>query len=242
MLLLAVAALAPLLACAVLAALRDDIANTNAALVLVLLVVAVAASGRRWAGVVAAVSSGVWFGFFLTEPYDRFAIDDRADVETTVLLVLIGLGVSEIALWGRRQQARASARRGYLDGIVAAAGLAAGTQEAPAAVALVTAQVRDVLEIDDCRFTADAAEPSRPRLGHDGSVTRGGAAVDVRRAGLPTDDEIELEVQHGGRAMGRLLLVAATRVRRPTLEQRLVAVALADQIGALQARADGPQR
>ena len=38
----------------------------------------------------------------LTEPYARFTITDPNDIEATVLLVLVGLAVTEIALWGRR--------------------------------------------------------------------------------------------------------------------------------------------
>ena len=50
-----------------------------------------------------------------------FAISQRDDIEAAVLLALIGLAVTEIALWGRRQQARASIRAGYLSGVVPAA-------------------------------------------------------------------------------------------------------------------------
>jgi hypothetical protein len=32
--------------------------------------------------VLAALSAGVWFDFFLTRPYERFAINDRADIDT----------------------------------------------------------------------------------------------------------------------------------------------------------------
>ena len=42
-----------------------------------------AATGDRFAGLLAAVSGGVWFDFFLTEPYLRFTIEDRDDIETT---------------------------------------------------------------------------------------------------------------------------------------------------------------
>jgi K+-sensing histidine kinase KdpD len=114
----ATAALVPLVACALVVPFRDDVANTNAALGLVLLVVAAAATGIRPAGLSAAVSSAVWFDFFLTQPYGRFTIDDQADIETAVLLVLVGLAVTEIALWGRRRQAEASRQEGYLRGVV----------------------------------------------------------------------------------------------------------------------------
>lgn len=57
------------------------------------------------AGMAAAVSGAAWFDFFLTVPIHTFAIDDANDVEIAVLLVLVGVAVTEIALWGRRKQA-----------------------------------------------------------------------------------------------------------------------------------------
>lgn len=116
---------APGATCVILAALRNVLPNANAALVLALVVVAVAAVGHRPSGLVAALSSAVWFDFFLTEPYYDFTIADRDDIETAVLLTLVGLAVTEIALWGRRHQSRASRREGYLDGVVAAARMVA---------------------------------------------------------------------------------------------------------------------
>jgi hypothetical protein len=50
--------------------------------------------------------------------------------------------------------------------------------------------------------------------------------------GLPTDTQTELLVQHAGDVRGRFLLTASTRVARPSLDQRRVAIALADQAGA----------
>jgi K+-sensing histidine kinase KdpD len=109
---LLLALLAPLVVSALLVPLRDHLANTQLALVLVLVVVAVAASGNRAAGILAAVFAGVWFDFFLTLPYQRFTITDRSDIETFVLLVVVGVAVTELAVWGRRQQALASREAG----------------------------------------------------------------------------------------------------------------------------------
>jgi len=111
----AAAAVIPLLACSILALFRDSIANTNAALGLVLLVVAAASTGIRLAGILAALSTAAGFDYFLTEPYNTLNITDRADIVTAVLLLLVGTAVTEVALWGRRQQARASREQGYLD-------------------------------------------------------------------------------------------------------------------------------
>jgi hypothetical protein len=235
------AAVVPLVACAVLALFRDSVANTNAALGLVLVVVAAASTGIRAAGMVAAVSSAVWFDFFLTAPYDRFAITDRADVETAVLLVLVGAAVTEVALWGRRQQASASRQQGYLAGVLStAATVAAGRSSPRSLIDHVAGQIVEVLRIDDCRFDSGAAA-GLPTLEEDGTVTRAGRAVKVDRDGLPVDSEIALVVRSGGVVHGRFLLIAATRVARPSLEQRQVAVALANQVGAALAASDaGP--
>jgi K+-sensing histidine kinase KdpD len=226
------AAVVPLAACAVLSAFRDSIANTNAALALVLLVVAAASTGIRAAGLVAALSCATWFDFFLTEPYHQFTITDPADIETAVLLVLVGIAVSEIALWGRRQQARASREQGYLDGVLStAATVGAGRRPTSALVEDVCDHIVDVLQLDGCRFDT-GSDPVLAVLDHDATMTYNDQSYDVYRHGLPTDSEIALVVQSGGLVHGRLLLTAATRVVRPTREQLRVAVALASQVGA----------
>jgi K+-sensing histidine kinase KdpD len=231
-LVVSVAAVVSLAACAALSPLRDVVANTNAALGLVLLVVAAAATGIRAAGIVAALSSTAGFDFFLTEPYHQFAITDPADIETAVLLVLVGLAVSEIALWGRRQQARASREQGYLDGVVStAATVGAGRTSTRSLIEHVNDQIVDVLQLDACRFDPDDG-PALATLEGDGTVTYNGQPFDVERNGLPTDAEIALAVQSGGVVRGRFLLTAATRVVRPSLGQLRVACALANQVGA----------
>jgi hypothetical protein len=231
-LVIGVAAVVPLVACAVLSLFRDSVANTNAALVLVLVVVAAAATGVRAAGIVAALSGAAWFDFFLTAPFTRFAITDRADIETAVLLVLVGLAVNEIALWGRRQQARASREQGYLDGVIStAATVGAGRSSTAALVEQVCRQIADVLQLDRCRFDTGTGG-GLSTLDDDGTMTYDGSPYDVGRLGLPTDTEIALAVRSAGVARGRFLLTAATGVVRPSAEQLRVAAALANQVGA----------
>ena len=162
-----------------------------------------------------------------------FAISQRDDIEAAVLLALIGLAVTEIALWGRRQQARASIRAGYLSGVVAAARLAAsGGTSAAEVVELVGRQVGDLLGLEACTFDPGPSHADRPRLEADGGITWRGRAVDVDREGLPTLDLIELPVRSGGVDRGRYLLTSTNAVRRPDLERRQVAVTLAEQAAA----------
>ena len=222
----------PLVTCATLYGFREDIPAATAVLVLVLWVVAAAATGDRVAGLLAAVCAGGSFDFFLTEPYLRFTIEDPDDIEAAVLLVLIGIAVTEIALWGHRQQAGAARRSGYLDGVLGAArAVSEGDTPPDVVIDVVARQIAEVLGADSCRFVAGPIHDARiALLDHDGMLIRGGHAVDVDRVGLPTDELIALVVRRGSRTAGHFLVTAATRTTYPSREQRRVAVLLADQV------------
>ncbi|HEY4568441.1 MAG TPA: DUF4118 domain-containing protein [Kribbella sp.] len=224
--------LAPPAVCVLLIPFREHFDNANAALLLVVVIVGVAVFGVRLAGILAAVSSAVWFDFFLTVPYGSFTIKSSDDVEQAVLLLVIGVAVTQIAIWGRRQQAEASRRLGYLEGVITASQSVAAGGSTDELIEQVRAKLTAVLGIDGVRFIAGSNQTHGPRLNPDGSVTRGSHVLKVERDGLPANAEIELTVQHAGEVRGRFLLTSATRIARPDLEQRLVAVALADQVGA----------
>jgi len=178
------------------------------------------------------VSVAVWFDFFLTQPYERFTITRRTDIETTVLLLVIGVAVTEIAVWGRCQRVTASRRAGYLDRINSAARAVAVGSSASVLTEQVTSQLTQLLSLRTCGFQYGVAGIGRPaRLHHDGSVTVGHRALDVGAEGFPTGTDIELLVEGGGIFQGRFLMTPAPG-GRATQEQRLLAVALADQVGA----------
>jgi K+-sensing histidine kinase KdpD len=231
---LAVAAglLAPLALAAVLIPFRASFANTDAALAMILIIVAVAAAGNRLAGLVGAISAAAWFDFFLTRPYEQFAITRAADIETTVLLLVIGAAVTEIAVWGRRQHAAASRRAGYLDGINDAARAVAAGDSPSALIDRIAASLTQLLSLSSCEFQYGVAGIGKPaRLDHDGAVIAGGRPYDVQAHGMPGGGGTELLVESGGRLQGRFLMLAG-QAARPSREQLLVAVALADQAGA----------
>jgi hypothetical protein len=195
-------------------------------------VVAVAANGYRLAGYLAALSAAVWFDFFLTRPYEQFTITRRADIETTVLLLVIGVAVTEIAVWGRRQHAAASRRAGYLDGIGAAAQAVAAGESPGELIDQVSGRLTELLSLRACKFEYGKAGLGRPaRLRSDGQVATERRTWDVPVEGLPTDTDIELLVENGGVLQGRFLMRAKPDAH-PTLEQRLVAIAFAEQVGA----------
>jgi K+-sensing histidine kinase KdpD len=239
--LLPAAALVPLVLCAILSAWRESVTSATAVLVLVAVVVAAAATGDRLAAVIAALSSALWFDFFLTEPYLRLTITDANDVEATVLLLVIGTLVTEVALWGRRQQSRASRRAGYLDGVLGTAELVlAPTGSVQDLVDQVGDRIAGVLGTARCRFVSGASHDAQmAELDHDGTVTRLGRTLDVERDGLPTDDETVLLVRRNGDVVGHFVITSAADVARPSLEQRQVAVLLADQVASLLGRRTG---
>jgi hypothetical protein len=226
------ALLAPLGSCAGLALFRTSLPNTDAALLLVLVVVAVAANGYRLAGALAALSAAVWFDFFLTQPYERFSIDRNSDIKTTFLLLAVGIAVTELAVWGRRKAALAHRQDGYLAGIRAAAEAASAGGSANTLVGDVSLELTRVLGLVACRFEQGVAGIGQPaRLRHDGEVEWRHALWDTDRQGLPTGVEIELIVETGGRLIGRYMMRASEN-SHPTQSQRLVAVTLADQVGS----------
>jgi K+-sensing histidine kinase KdpD len=229
---LPVAVVLPLAVTGVLVPFRNSLANTNLALILVLVIVAMAALASRLAGLLAALSAAAWFDLLLTQPYGRLAITDRTDLETAILLLAVGIGVTQLAVWGRRQHAEATRHAAYLSGIQAAAEAVSFGTSSGDLVREVGGQLTKILELRVCRFEHGVAGLGSPaRLQHDGHIERDGVDWDVRSKGLPVDIDIELLVESGGRLQGRYLL-SALPDKHPTLAQRLVAVTLAAQVGA----------
>jgi hypothetical protein len=225
---IAAALLAPL-AAAVLLPFRASWPNTNVALLLVVVVVAVAAIGNRVAGAVAAVGAAVWFDFFFTLPYERFTIRSSADVTTFVLLLVVGVAVSQLAAYARRLKVVAITDAGYLAQIHQAAALTQTARFPEAVVGHVGQQLIALLNLQQCRFEYGSLLGHPPRLEPDGTVLAARGRWDVEKSGLPAE-EIELRVVGGGRYFGRFMMRPKPG-SRPSLQARLVAVTLADQVG-----------
>ena len=157
----------------------------------------------------------MFFDLFLTEPYGTLAVSNPDDVEALVLLLAVGLAVTELALWGRRQQAGASRRLGYLDGVLSTAEkIAAHDPDRADLVSLVGTELTGLLRLDGCRY-APVAPHLRAVIQPDGQVRSGERLLDVERHGLPTDEEILLPVRSAGQTVGGFVLTSATAVGAP---------------------------
>jgi hypothetical protein len=224
---IAAALVAPLAAAAILLPFRAGWPNTNVALLLVVVVVAVAAIGNRAAGAIAAVGAAVWFDFFFTLPYERFTIRSSADVTTFVLLLVVGVAVSQLAAYARRLKVVAITDAGYLAQIHETASLTQAAKSPEDVVDHVSQQLAGLLDLQECRFEYGVLLGHPPRLEPDGMVLAGRGRWDVERAGLPSE-EIELRTFGNGQYYGRFMMRAKPG-SRPSIQARLVAVTLADQ-------------
>lgn len=208
---------------------RSSFANTASALILVAVIVAVAALGNRVCGLVATVSATLWFDFFLTRPYEKLAITHRPDIETAVSLFAVGLIVTELAARNRHHHTTAAQEADYVGLIYDASELAASGASASEVVERVRRELVQLLNLRGARFDETTAERPMMRLEHDARVLLGGQIWAVDRMGLP-GPEIELLVHSRGEVLGRFVLTP-TPGHPVTYEQRVVAVALADQAG-----------
>ena len=220
----------PLGVAAVLVPFRADFADTASALILVAVIVAVAALGNRLSGFVATVSATLWFDYFLTQPYERLAITHRPDIEIAVCLFAVGVIVTELAARNRHHHATAAEEADYVGLIYVVSELVASGSPASKVLELVAAHLVDLLHLRARRYESGPSPRPMRRLEHDGHVLLAGRVWGVDRIGLP-GPEIELIVQHRGETLGRFVLTPTPGYEVP-LQPRVVAVALADQVGA----------
>jgi hypothetical protein len=220
---------APLLVSLALVPFRTSLPHANAALVLVVVVVAVSALGSRTAGVVAALSAAAWFDFFLTPPYETFDITASGDVATAVLLLAVGVTVSQLAARARRLEVVTVTDEAHLSRIHRTADLAKSAGSTETVVAHVRGELTELLGLTACRFEYGTLLGQPPRLCADGGVSVGRRPWDVDTAGWPAG-EIELRAYGNGHYLGRFMLTPGPGPV-PPLQARLVAVTLADQTG-----------
>ena len=224
-------ALGSLSAAAALVGVRGEIANGNVALILVVFVLLGAVVGGRAAGAVSALVAAVSFDFFHTHPYGSLKMTDGNDILTTVLLLLVGVIVGEIAIRAQRIHALRDDDHRQLRRIQRVAGLAAEGEGVDDLLLAVTAELIETLDLRDCRFERPPYPDVLPRMGREGAVeTREHRYAQHGGFELPRGG-VELPVMAAGKQVGRFVLTPTPGVG-VSRERRVIAVALADQFGA----------
>jgi K+-sensing histidine kinase KdpD len=235
---LALAVALPLVLAAGMVPLRTDIANANVALILAAAVVLVASLGRRSAAFGAAVSAFVWFDFFHTKPYESLRINSGDDLLTACVLLAVGLFVGELAVRSRYHRTAAAESSNDIARIHSVAELVADGEAVDYLVTVVGNELRDLLSLRDCHFEAHPGDKPIARIERNGEVVIGQLRWGVHSMGFP-GKEVELPVIGHGLVLGRYLLIP-TPAEPVSFDKRIVAVALADQVGAALA-ATAPQ-
>jgi hypothetical protein len=235
---MAAAFLAPVATAALLIPWRSRLDTADNALFLVVVIVAVASTGRRVAAVVAAVMSALSFDFFLTRPYYSLRISRHQDLITEILLLVLGLAVGELAARGRRHRTAAWQGRHQVALLHSVTELAASGQDPELVIATAVDELQELLYLRDCRFTTHVPSGVTAHLMPSGQVKVGDELWSTRDLGLPTRS-IDLPVRSGGWLLGHFLLTPTPG--KPVPEERLlVAVAIADQVGTALAADEGP--
>jgi K+-sensing histidine kinase KdpD len=214
---------------------RGSLDTADNALILVVVIVAVASTGRRFAAVVAAVVSALSFDFFLTRPYNSFRITRHQDLITEVLLLVVGLAVGELAARGRRHRDAAATVRGEVELIHAITELAASGADPDLVISAAVDVLSELLDLRECSFSR--IDPHlAARVSPDGDLTVGAEQWSTADLGLPARGA-DLPVRGGGWLLGHFALTPTPG--HPVTRHRLqVAVAVADQVGAAIAADD----
>jgi len=221
-------ALSALLIAGALVPLRDHLPNADMALALVVPVLLGAIVGGRAAGALTAVVSALTFDFVFTQPYLSLRIENKDDIWTFVFLLIVALVAAEVGIRGRRGGVAARESRSELERLLRVAELSARGADDDDVVSSARAELIGLFGLDECVYQADRSGPELPRLGNRGAL-EGARLVSWGDFLLPTGG-VEIPVMGRGRELGRLVLYAA-EATRASLEKRLVAVAIADELG-----------
>jgi K+-sensing histidine kinase KdpD len=210
--------------------LRKEGSSVDVALALMIVITAAGATGRRAAVVGAAVAAAVGFTFFDTAPYDQFVITRASDAVTAVLLVIVGLATGELAVRVARERRADHPDAGDMSRVrKAAASLAAG-DELVTMIGSVADELIRLLDLKDCWFAADPIEAEATIVDREGRLQREEQVAPEGRA-VPRSAQVVLPVWGQGQVLGHFVLDLSLRFP-PRHEQLLVAVTLADQVGA----------
>ena len=225
------ALLAPIAVAAALIPWRAGLDTADNALVLVVVIVAVASTGRRVAALLSALVAALSFDFFLTRPYYSFRITRHQDLITELLLLVVGVAVGELAARGRIHRRKAADSQETVALLHSVTELVATGQEPQDVIRAARTELGELLALRDSSFTRRDPGTAMARITPRGELTVAGRTWATEDLGLPTS-RVDLPVRAQGWLLGHFLLTP-TRGRPVTREHLLAAVAIADLVGAV---------
>jgi Domain of unknown function (DUF4118) len=234
----ALGGVAAIVLAAALVPLREDLTSSTLALLLVLPVLLGAMTGGRLGGAVSAAVAVMGFDFFLTRPYLSMQIDSSDDVETAVVLLIVALVIGTVAASARRATGAADEGRAEIEAIHRVAEAAVGAGEPSRIVELARRELVRVLQLTGCEFDNAAGTSSLAVLEHSGTYES--TRLHFVHGGFTLPSHSELLVLSKGEQVGRFVL-HATPNTSVSLDARLAAVAIADQVGITLAN-DGKRK
>lgn len=216
--LLTVSVAAPMILAGVLGGAVPGLDRAAAALILVLVIVVVSLRGAWLADLLVVAASAASFDFFLTAPLRSFKIHSSADAQVTVVLLLVGVAIGGLSMWGRARDTVATTRDTYLDEVVQAS---TGTVSRQQVIAMIT----DLLDADEGVWVDGKPTGADAVVKAPDALTLCGTTVNPSREGLPTDAFICFPA-----SQGYVRVAAASRRVRPSPVQMRTACLLAAQL------------
>ena len=228
--------LAPIGVAAGLVFVRGHVANADIALVLVVLVVAAAAAGGRGAGALAAVVSTMAFDFFHTRPYLSLKITSAEDIETTALLLVVGLAVGEMAVIVRQRRRDVAESRVAVESLYRVAEQAARDPDVEHLTEVVRAELTGLLSLARCTFRSGPPPAGVSVLEPSGWMDAGNIHRYTQTGEQLPGNGLAIPVRNGGELHGHIMCIPAPGASVP-LGRRRVAITLADQFALALAAA-----
>lgn len=212
-----------------LGAVRGEVSQANAGLVLVLVIIGAAAVGGRWAGGATALAAALSFDFFLTKPYGSLAIKSYEDIITTVLLFIVGITVGQFAnaRWRDRDQKRAGADE--VAGLYRVATLTADGAGLLAVLEGVQREVADVLQLEACRYEVEPEDATLPEMDPTGRIDA--PYVHLGDGFVLPPDGFTIPVRANGQNFGSLVCRPVRHAVGVSGDRRRTAIVLADHLG-----------
>lgn len=229
----AVGGFVAILTAGVLDGLPGTIDQVHVVLVLVIVVVGAAALGGRMAGATTAVLATLAFDFFHTEPLRSLSINSSSDIITTCLLLVVGLVVGGMSSWGQRGMARADDEQHQIHRLRRISSLAASGADDEAVIAAVSHELVECLHLRSAVYRSGPPPADLPIIDSGGSLDR--RRYRYEADGFALDAEGVALVVHAGDAVIGSFTLVPDKSRGVSLDHRIVAAVMADQLGAVLA-------